>query len=83
MLAPAIGSPLAPSVTWPHNSPVSHYTASYWYWWYDNFAAGDQTGIWKLEVEFEGETYEHHFRISDATGSGRVETRASSGRPDA
>lgn len=49
-------------VEWQHNSPVSHYILSYWYWAYQ-FAADVPTGTWTFEVSFEGKTYQHQFYI--------------------
>lgn len=51
--------------SWTHTSPNT-YTNSWWYWWWDlptNAAAGE----WKLEADFNGETFVHHFYVHTTT----------------
>jgi murein DD-endopeptidase MepM/ murein hydrolase activator NlpD len=58
--------------TWSHTSNAPHYAWSWWWWPRTNFASGGPTGIWRFEVAYQGQTYERRFRVSDASGSGRV-----------
>ncbi len=57
--------------SWTHNSNAPHYGWSYWYWWYIP-GGGGPTGVWRFVVEYEGESYERLFRLTDLAGSGRV-----------
>jgi murein DD-endopeptidase MepM/ murein hydrolase activator NlpD len=58
--------------TWNHVSNAAHYAWSWWTWLEEGGAPGGPMGIWRFEVAYEGATYERLFRLSDATGSGRV-----------
>ena len=58
--------------SWNHNSNAPHYAASYWYWWYTNFAPGGPQGIWRFEQTYEGRTSRHFFSLGPPAGSGRV-----------
>jgi murein DD-endopeptidase MepM/ murein hydrolase activator NlpD len=58
--------------SWTHNSDVPHYSWSWWYWFWTDFAPGGPTGVWRFVVEYEGQSYERLFRLSDVLGSGRV-----------
>lgn len=48
--------------SWSHFSNASHYSASYWYWWW-TLPANAPSGVWKFEVVFEGVTYSHNFTV--------------------
>lgn len=41
-----------------------YYNASYWYWW-RTLPAGAPSGVWRIHVVYEGETYEHRFFVGD------------------
>lgn len=56
---------------WTHNSNASHYSASYWYWWF-SISAGEAQGTWRFTVEFEGDTHERFFTIGSPAACGRV-----------
>jgi len=49
--------------SWMHMSPVPHYVASYWYFQFNDFAAGAPTGTWRYQVIFNGETYHRDFAL--------------------
>lgn len=48
--------------SWQHNSPASHYSASWW-WWAFELDNGEMQGTWQFEVVFEGQTYTHEFYL--------------------
>lgn len=47
---------------WTHASEVPHYAASYWYWYFD-FPSNIAQGVWRFQVIYEGNTYNHQFTI--------------------
>ncbi len=47
---------------WDHNSNASHYSASYWYFWW-TLPANAQNGTWIFKVNYENNTYFHDFYV--------------------
>jgi hypothetical protein len=58
--------------TWTDNPTVPFQGATYWYRAFSSFAASGPPGIWRYDVSYLGTTTSRHFRLSAATGSGRV-----------
>ena len=50
---------------WTHSSPAAYYSSSWWYWWY-TLPANPMTGTWRFEVNFNGVTYTHSFKVGKA-----------------
>ena len=48
--------------TWTHATSVTHYAASYWYWSYA-LSAGVPVGLWRFEVVYQGQVYQHNFSV--------------------
>jgi murein DD-endopeptidase MepM/ murein hydrolase activator NlpD len=48
--------------SWMHTSPAT-YDASYWYWYFTNFAPFGPTGTWSFEVAYLGHLYTATFTI--------------------
>ncbi len=49
-------------LAWSHSSDEPWYEASYWYWaWV--FPGDAQTGVWRYEIAYEGQVYEHSFLV--------------------
>lgn len=51
--------------SWAGNSSAAHYSASY-SWRSYTLGANAPFGIWKFQVVFNGQTYEHNFSVGDA-----------------
>lgn len=51
--------------TWTH-SPNTSYSLSYWWWWRDIPNSAPE-GEWKLEVDFNGETFTHSYLVGNTT----------------
>ncbi len=53
--------------TWMHDSDADHYSAVSWSW--NDVLPGDApTGTWTFRAEYEGQTYNHPFRVCDDPG---------------
>jgi len=46
--------------TLDHVSPDT-YSGAWWYWWY--YAPSGSDGLWRYEVEYLGQTYQHFFTV--------------------
>ena len=46
--------------------------STYWLRTLSNFAPAGPLGIWRYDVTYQGKTYSRNFRLSAASGSGRV-----------
>lgn len=57
---------------WDHTTPVPHYAASYWNWYYTNFAHADLMGIWTFSVAYRGDHYSANFYMVDDCGINRT-----------
>jgi murein DD-endopeptidase MepM/ murein hydrolase activator NlpD len=56
--------------SWTHGSPADHYAASWWAWW-TILPLDAPEGIWRFEVEFEGQVASRPFAVGmllDADG---------------
>lgn len=58
--------------TWTDNPTVAYQDATYWYRTFASFAPTGPLGVWRYDVTYQGKTYSRHFRVSAATGVGRV-----------
>jgi hypothetical protein len=50
--------------SWTGTSSASHYSASYWYRSY-TLGASVPLGLWKFEVVYNGQTYQHTFSVGN------------------
>lgn len=50
--------------SWTHSSNVSHYSSSYWYWFY-TLPVSPQSGQWTYRVTYEGVITNHYFYVGD------------------
>lgn len=53
--------------TWTHSSSVDHYAASWWAWW-TMLPLDAEIGIWRYEVEFEGQLANWPFAVGTILG---------------
>ncbi len=44
--------------SWTHSSGATHFSASWWFW---SRNLSSDAGVWKWQVVYEGQTYEHFF----------------------
>jgi murein DD-endopeptidase MepM/ murein hydrolase activator NlpD len=51
---------------WTRSTSYPHSTSSYW-WWSYRIDPGSITGTWRLEVDFESQTYQTFFNVGDST----------------
>lgn len=58
--------------TWTDSASTAFNGAGYWFRTFASFAPTGPLGIWHYDVDYQGRTYSHNFRLSAATGSGRV-----------
>ena len=58
--------------SWSFSSPAPHFAASYWYWYFTNFAPSGPAGTWRFEVSYQTQTLSHTFTMSPAPAAGRV-----------
>jgi murein DD-endopeptidase MepM/ murein hydrolase activator NlpD len=50
--------------SWQHASPVSHYAASWWYW-YQSLPGDAPFGTWTFEVSYLGQDVVHEFHVPE------------------
>jgi murein DD-endopeptidase MepM/ murein hydrolase activator NlpD len=58
--------------TWTDNPTATFFDATWWTHSFTTFAAAGPLGIWRYDVTYQGTTASRSFRLSAATGSGRV-----------
>jgi hypothetical protein len=58
--------------TWTDNPTASFFDATWWTHTFTTFAAAGPLGIWQYDVTYQGTTSSRKFRLTAATGSGRV-----------
>ena len=56
--------------SWQQVSSNTYNTS--WSWWTKNLPANGPFGIWKFEVEFNGQAYSHDFNYSAITSSEEI-----------
>lgn len=56
--------------SWTQGSDPAHYSASYWYRYFTNFAPSGPAGVWLYEVTFLSQTYRTYFAMGGAPFSG-------------
>jgi len=50
-------------ISWPHTNNEFDFYPAYYYFWSLPIPLYEQTGDWKFEVVYKGETYEHVFNV--------------------
>lgn len=58
--------------TWTDNPTSAFEDATWWLRMFGSFAPSGPLGVWRYDVTYLGKTYSRHFRVSAATGVGRV-----------
>lgn len=58
--------------SWSDNPTLAYDDATYWYRTFNSFAPSGPLGVWRYDVTYQGKTSSRHFRVSAATGVGRV-----------